>query len=87
MTENSVFFGARRGVGPPDADPQTGSGPRGCQRRQIEPDSGWKRRPHEECKSNAISHSATCTSRSSATRSIDTYLINIRALVMACRTQ
>ena len=38
MTENSAFFGARRGVGPPDAGPQTAAVRRACQRRQIEPD-------------------------------------------------
>src|ERR1700731_5044977 len=38
MTENSAFFGARRGVGPPDSGPQTAAVRRACQRRQIEPD-------------------------------------------------
>jgi hypothetical protein len=29
MTENSAFFGARRGIGPPDAGPQNGGGSSG----------------------------------------------------------
>ena len=36
MTENSAFFGARRGVGPPDAGPQTAA----VRRPPVGPTSG-----------------------------------------------
>ena len=49
MTENLAFFGVRRGVCLPDAGPQTVAVRWACQRRQLEPDLGWKRRPSGEC--------------------------------------
>ena len=49
MTESSAFFGARRGVGPLVAGPQTAGVRRACQRRQIEQDLAWKRRLSGEC--------------------------------------